>query len=167
MFSIGEETKAKRIACPAQRQDMIQLLIVTGPDFCRTRYIQFMNVFIVDDASFIRILCRHYVQKAGYSVVGEAYDGLLALEDISLKQPDCVIMDLALPGMNGIEIIKSINKDYPQIQFIIISALDEAFCAESLSDIHYVEFLTKPFDVKQINQALHQAEKNMEKRKHG
>lgn len=126
-----------------------------------------MNVYIVDDASFIRILCRHYVQKAGYAVIGEAFDGQTALEEISAKQPDCVIMDLALPSVNGADIMKRINESYPHIQFVVISALDKNFCNLQLDDVKYVKFITKPFSAEQLVDALGFAAAKLEKQKHG
>lgn len=126
-----------------------------------------MNVYIVDDASFIRILCRHYVQRAGYKVVGEAYDGQTALEEISAKQPDCVIMDMALPSINGVDVMRRINEDFPHIQFIVISALDKNFCGAQLADTKYLKFLTKPFAPEKMEEVLHTAASNMERQKHG
>ncbi|MCC6137963.1 MAG: response regulator [Bdellovibrionaceae bacterium] len=126
-----------------------------------------MNVYIVDDASFVRILCRHYVQKAGFNVVGEAYDGLTALEEITAKQPDCVIMDLALPSLNGADIMRNINQYFPQIQFIVVSALDKNFCNLQLNDVQFLRFITKPFSAEQVIEALTSAASQMEKQKHG
>lgn len=126
-----------------------------------------MKVFIVDDASFIRILCRHYVQKFGFEVSGDAYDGQQALEEIRRTQPDCVIMDLALPSLNGADIMRAINKEYPHIQFIVVSALDKNFCKDQIKDIKFQNFLTKPFEPENLKEALVDAAKNMEKLKHG
>ncbi len=126
-----------------------------------------MNVYVVDDASFIRILCRHYAQKAGFPVIGEAFDGQVALEEISAKQPDCVIMDLALPTINGIDIMKRVNESFPHIQFIVISALDEDFCQSQLQGVKYGNFLTKPFTAERLMQALHEAASLLEKKNHG
>lgn len=126
-----------------------------------------MNVYVVDDASFIRILCRHYTQKAGFKVVGEAHDGQVALDEIVAKQPDCVIMDLALPTINGTEIMRRVNESYPHIQFVVISALDEDFCQQQLQDIKYVDFITKPFTAERLMQALQGAALQLEKKQHG
>lgn len=126
-----------------------------------------MNVFIVDDTSFIRILCRHYVQKAGYSVCGEAYDGIQGYEDIRKLQPDCVIVDLALPSMNGADIIARINHEFPQIQFVVISSLDKNFCDTQLEGLPIHTFLTKPFEPEAMKKALDSVAQQMEKLKHG
>jgi len=126
-----------------------------------------MRVFVVDDASFIRILCRHYIQKAGYTVCGEAYDGAQALEDIRKTQADCVIMDLALPSINGADIMKKINREYPQIQFIVVSSLDKNFCDTRLEEVQYLQFLTKPFEPEDLKKALDLASQQMEKLQHG
>lgn len=126
-----------------------------------------MRVFVVDDASFIRILCRHYIQKAGYEVCGEAYDGAQALEDIRKTQPDCVIMDLALPSINGVDIMKKINREYPHIQFVVVSSLDKNFCDTRLESVEYLQFLTKPFEPEHLKKALDLASQHMEKLQHG
>lgn len=107
------------------------------------------------------------MQKAGYEVVGEAYDGQTALEEISAKQPDCVILDLALPSLNGVDIMKRVNESYPQIQFVVISALDKNFCGAQLTDTRHLKFITKPFSPEQIIEALQEAESGLEKQQHG
>lgn len=99
--------------------------------------------------------------------MGEAHDGQVALEEITAKQPDCVIMDLALPTINGIEIMKRVNENYPHIQFVVISALDEDFCQQQLQGIKYMTFITKPFTAEQLMQALHEAAGQLEKKQHG
>ena len=126
-----------------------------------------MRVFIVDDASFIRILCRHYVQKAGYEVCGESYDGAHALEEIRKTQPDCVIMDLTLPSLNGVEIMRKINAEYSHIRFIVVSSLDKNFCGTELEKVQYQDFLTKPFEPEDLKKALDYAAQHMEKLNHG
>ena len=100
-------------------------------------------------------------------MVGDAYDGPVALEQICKTQPDCVIMDLALPGLNGTDIIRHVHEKFSHIQFIIVSALDEDFCKNQIEDLSYVKFITKPFDAEQISEALQLAEQNLEKAKHG
>jgi two-component system, chemotaxis family, chemotaxis protein CheY len=126
-----------------------------------------MKVFIVDDTSFIRILCRHYAVKAGFDVIGEAYDGKMALDAIQTAQPDCVIMDLALPNMNGAEVIRQINSSFPQIKFIIVSALDRDFCGPQIADLSFSTFITKPFTPEQVQEALINVSHALEKENHG
>lgn len=76
-------------------------------------------------------------------------------------------MDLALPTLNGAEIMKRVNESYPHIQFIVVSALDEDFCQQQLKDVKYANFITKPFTAERLMQALHEAAAQLEKKQHG
>lgn len=105
-----------------------------------------MKIYIVDDTSFIRLICRYHLEKAGYEVIGESHDGEEALVGIRKNQPDCVLMDMALPNMNGAEVMKAIQKDYSHIHFIVMSAIDEDFLLKNEPDLHYFSYLGKPFE---------------------
>jgi len=127
-----------------------------------------MKVFIVDDTSFIRIICRYHLQNEGFQVVGEAYDGAQAEQDICAAQPDCVIMDLALPSKNGAEVIRDVQAKFPHIAFVILSALDEDMLTATAPDIVYSSFVKKPFDASVLMAAVRDAiQNNVEKKAHG
>ena len=68
-----------------------------------------------------------------YKVVGEAADGRKGVEVVDRLQPDAVIMDIAMPGLNGIEATLRIKKQNPQIKVLILSMhLDKAYVSETL-----------------------------------
>ena len=69
------------------------------------------RILIVDDAALFRTTIRHAVEGAGYEVAGTARNGHQALANLSVLQPDAVILDLEMPGMNGIEFLTALNKD--------------------------------------------------------
>lgn len=126
-----------------------------------------MKVYIVDDTAFIRILCRYHLTKAGFEVIGESYDGAEAIEQIIALQPDCVIVDLALPSKNGVEVMATIQAQFPQIQFIVISALDEDVMEAHKSQVHYHTYLVKPFEEHQLIAAVKAVQENNKKDLHG
>lgn len=126
-----------------------------------------MKVYIVDDTSFVRIICRYHLEKAGFEIVGEAYDGLLALKEIQALQPECVIMDLALPGMNGVQIMREIQADFPQIKFLVISALDKEIFERTADDLHYEGFMAKPFDGNDLVNRLVAIKNSQKEKDHG
>jgi two-component system, chemotaxis family, chemotaxis protein CheY len=137
-----------------------------GPGFALS-YTNRMKVYIVDDTSFIRIICRYHLVKAGYQVVGEAHEGETAEVEIMAMQPDCVLMDLALPGKNGAEIMRVVQKVYPHIQFVVLSALDRDMLTSQYPDVYFSSYIRKPFEAQELLEAISTASLNMEKKKHG
>ena len=109
-----------------------------------------MRVLIVDDSSFITLFCRQALQKAGYEVVGEAYDGEEAVKMAFQHKPQLILMDIALPKKNGFEAAKAIMEKLPRTKIIAISALEEEWVGERYKQSGCVAFLAKPFDVKTL-----------------
>lgn len=106
-----------------------------------------MKVLIVDDSSFITLFCRQALQKAGYEVVGEAYDGEAGIQMALQHKPQLILMDIALPKKNGFEASKIIMEKLPRTKIIAISALEEDWVGERYKQSGCVSFLAKPFDV--------------------
>ena len=109
-----------------------------------------MKVLIVDDSSFITLFCRQALTKAGYEVVGEAYDGEEAVEKALALKPHLVLMDIALPKKNGFDASQIIMEKLPRTKIIAISALEEAWLSERCEQSSCVSYLTKPFDAKTL-----------------
>lgn len=126
-----------------------------------------MKVYIVDDTAFIRILCRYHLTNAGFEVVGETYDGAEAIQQIIALQPDCVIVDMALPSKNGVEVIHEVQAKFPHIQFIILSALDEDAIAYTNNSISYHRYIAKPFEGSDLVAAVREVEVKAKKDLHG
>lgn len=126
-----------------------------------------VKIYIVDDASFIRMICRYHLTKAGYEIIGETHDGDTALLEILAMQPDCVLMDLSLPSKSGAEVMSEVQQKYPQIQFIVLSALDEDFLKQTAPDMGYSWYIRKPFEAEELLKAVKKIDQGMEKRKHG
>lgn len=81
-----------------------------------------LRVLLVEDMDLIReVLRRHLVALPEVAVVGEAADGLAAVEVIRSTQPDCVLLDLELPGLDGFEVIAAIQPTMPAVKFLIMS----------------------------------------------
>ena len=80
------------------------------------------RVLVVDDHQpFRRLVCSILQQQGSVQVVGEAQDGLEAVRQAELLQPDLVVLDIGLPGLNGIEAARQINKVAPVARIIFLT----------------------------------------------
>lgn len=88
------------------------------------------KILFVDDHEVLRQGLRRLVENEGYAVCGEAEDGHQGLQLLQDTKPDLVIVDLSLPEMSGLELIKNIHKRNPKIAILVVSMHDEAIFAE-------------------------------------
>ncbi|MET0490954.1 MAG: response regulator transcription factor [Acidimicrobiales bacterium] len=85
-----------------------------------------VSVLIVDDQAPFRAVARTVVQLvAGFSVVGEAASGEEAVEMSAVLHPAMVLMDINLPGINGIEACRQITTAHPEVKVILLSTYSE------------------------------------------
>lgn len=83
------------------------------------------RILIVDDAAFMRMMIKDILTKNGYEVVGEAADGLQAVEKFNELNPDLVTMDITMPEMDGIAALKAIKSSHPNATVIMCSAMGQ------------------------------------------
>jgi len=85
-----------------------------------------IRVVVVDDHTLHRDGTRQILDAyPDLQIIGEASSGELALELITQLHPDVVLMDIRLPGMNGIEVTRQLTRDHPDIRVLMVSAYDE------------------------------------------
>jgi two-component system, NarL family, response regulator NreC len=94
-----------------------------------------IKIIIADDHQIVRFGLRTLLEsEPDFQVVGEAVDGLEAIQMVEQRSPDVVIMDLMMPRMNGLEAARQIHAQYPHIRIVILSMFDsEAYIVEALS----------------------------------
>lgn len=109
------------------------------------------KILAIDDDSIIRALLSNLLQKAGYEVL-TAPDGMTGLRIIGDTEPDLVITDYQMPGMNGLEVMEAIHKKHPGLPVVILTAHgDVALTIKSMQSGAY-DYLEKPI---QITELLH------------
>jgi DNA-binding NarL/FixJ family response regulator len=79
------------------------------------------SVLIVDDNASLRMLLRSFIERAGFRVCGEAENGRKAIERALQLRPHLILMDLAMPDMNGAEAASVLKRCLPDIPIIILS----------------------------------------------
>ena len=103
-----------------------------------------INILVIDDDKHIRDACRQILVKDNYDVT-EAEDGLKGLEFLKKKVYDIVILDLKMPGISGMSVLKKIKENYPDTAVIIITGYATVESAVEAMKIGANDFLPKPF----------------------
>jgi two-component system, OmpR family, KDP operon response regulator KdpE len=107
-----------------------------------------MRILIVDDEPQIARVLRTSLQSNGHEV-SVAQDGLAALEQFMKSQPDLVITDLAMPGMDGIELTREIRQ-HSQVPIIVVSVRNQDASKVAALDEGADDYITKPFSIQEL-----------------
>ncbi len=116
-----------------------------------------VRVLVVDDLSFMRMVQKDILSGNGYDVVGEASDGLEAVEMYESLKPDIVLMDITMPKMNGLDAVNRILAADPQAKIIICSALGQQKLIVEAIKTGIKDFIVKPFKADRLLSAIAKA----------
>lgn len=115
------------------------------------------RIMVVDDAAFMRMMLKDILTKGGYEVVGEAENGLRAVDKYKELTPDLVLMDITMPELDGIGAVKQIKGVDPGAKIIMCSAMgQQAMVLESIQ-AGAKDFIVKPFQADRILEAVSKA----------
>ncbi|PWU20790.1 MAG: Fis family transcriptional regulator [Bdellovibrio sp.] len=107
------------------------------------------RVLVVDDEESIREFLEIMLKKEGYEVAN-AEDGLKAKELLAKRAFDMIISDLQMPNMNGLELLKHVKENYPDLVFMMITAFGTTETAVEAMKIGAYDYLTKPFKIDEV-----------------
>lgn len=108
-----------------------------------------MRIFVVDDERIIRVSLVDELRDAGYSV-HEFSAANAALAQLAVLEPEIIISDLSMPGIDGIEFLKKIKMINPEIQVIIMTAYSTVDTAVEAMKLGAYDYITKPFETDAI-----------------
>ena len=112
------------------------------------------NILICDDAAFMRMMIKDILSKNGYTVAGEAENGVKAVERYNELKPDLVLMDITMPEMDGIAALKAIKASDAGATVIMCSAMgQQAMVIESIT-AGAKDFIVKPFQADRVIEAV-------------
>ena len=123
-----------------------------------------MRVLVVDDEKSIRISLKIGLEKLGLEVF-VAESGEEALEIFERDNPELVILDINLPGINGIEVLKRVKRISPNTTIIMITYMTDVKLAVEAMKIGAYDYFTKPFNLSDINKSIKEIIKYMELKK--
>lgn len=115
------------------------------------------RIVIVDDAAFMRMMIKDILTKNGYEVVGEAENGLKAVQIYKELKPDLVTMDITMPEMDGIQAVKEIKKLDSSAKIIMCSAMGQQMMVMEAIQAGARDFVVKPFQQERVIQAIEKA----------
>ncbi|MEY2448993.1 MAG: two-component system, NarL family, nitrate/nitrite response regulator NarL [Acidimicrobiaceae bacterium] len=105
-----------------------------------------IRVVIADDESDVRLLLRIQLELEGFEIAGEANDGQSAIEQCRDAQPDVVVLDLLMPGVNGFEAIPTLRRHHPDVAIVAYTAVAGDYVRKEMSRLH-IPLLLKSGDV--------------------
>lgn len=108
------------------------------------------KILIVDDSRIFRKILRTTLSDKGHEILGEAGNGVEALELLQTVTPDIVTLDITMPEMDGLETLKAITEKYPQIKVVMVSAAGQKSKVIEALKSGAKDFLQKPFQPDEV-----------------
>ncbi|NBX77088.1 MAG: response regulator [Proteobacteria bacterium] len=112
------------------------------------------SALIVDDSASIRLELRSLLEECGYTVAGEAKNGLEAIDKYIRTKPDLVTMDIVMPELNGLDATQEIFKYDPQAKVIVITSSLSQKIRLKAEELGVRSFVVKPITLDKLKKAL-------------
>ena len=116
-----------------------------------------VKILLADDLSFMRMVQKEILEEKGYLVVGEAADGIEAIEKYKTIKPDILILDITMPNMNGLDAMHKIFEIDKQAKIIMCSALGQQQLIVEAIKSGVKDFIVKPFKPERMLSAIEKA----------
>jgi two-component system response regulator (stage 0 sporulation protein F) len=111
------------------------------------------SLLIVDDQTGIRLLLDEVFRREGF-VTRLAANGMEALRAVEDEVPGCILLDMKMPGIDGVEVLKRIKKGWPEIPVMMMTAYGELEMTDDALQIGAIKYFTKPFDIYEVRDAV-------------
>lgn len=112
------------------------------------------TVVIVEDSHVMHQIYRAALTNSSFKIVGEAMDGKMALTVIQRHQPSIVILDLVIPELSGIDVLKQLSQISPNSKTIVITSVEDSKILQQVKNLGAVFVLQKPFKKDQLLHTL-------------
>lgn len=119
-----------------------------------------LRTLIVDDEPLALKLLRAKLNKvANIDIVGECKNGREAIASTLELEPDIIFLDIQMPGLNGFDVVKSLQSDI--LPLIVFTTAYEQYALDAF-DVHAVDYILKPIDDERISRAVQRAQERLE-----
>ncbi|MEH6888801.1 response regulator [Bacillus sp. JJ864] len=113
------------------------------------------KILVVDDAVFMRTMIKNLLQSnSDFEIIGEAENGIEAIQKYKELQPDIVTLDITMPEMDGLEALKEIIKIDANAKVVICSAMGQQGMVLDAIKSGAKDFIVKPFQADRVVEAL-------------
>ncbi|PEB53959.1 two-component system response regulator [Bacillus pseudomycoides] len=113
------------------------------------------KILVVDDAMFMRTMIKNLLKNSTeFEIIGEAENGLEAIQKFKELQPDIVTLDITMPEMDGLEALKEIIKIDANARVVICSAMGQQSMVLDAIKLGAKDFIVKPFQADRVIEAL-------------
>src|SRR5574343_1211596 len=124
-----------------------------------------LSVVIADDNDMMRSILRGMLRGEEYDVVGEARNGLSAVETVERLKPDIVCMDVIMPEKNGIDALSEIKSKLPEIEVIMVTGNSDPGSVQESIQNGASGFISKPFNAARVLDTLEKVGSRIRHRK--
>ena len=114
---------------------------------------------IVDDQTGIRLLLEEIFRREGFRT-RLASNGLKALQEVENELPDCVLLDMNMPGIDGIEVLRRLKSSWTEIPVIMMTAYGDSELIDEALNLGAEKCFMKPFDIYEVRDTVIQLLKN-------
>ncbi|MFD2624543.1 response regulator [Salibacterium salarium] len=113
------------------------------------------KVLIVDDQYGIRVLLKEILQKDGYKIM-EASNGIQALDILEKEEPDLMLLDMKIPGMDGVEILQERENKQLSVhtKVMLMTAYGELNMMNEAQKLGASTYISKPFDIDEVRNKI-------------
>jgi len=118
---------------------------------------EMVKIMIVDDSAFMRKIVRGVLEKLNYTDIIEAGTGKDAISRFKNEKPDLILLDIIMPDIGGIDVLREIKGINPAAKVIMVTAIGQNAMIEECTKLGAICYIVKPFDERKITEAVQKA----------
>jgi two-component system chemotaxis response regulator CheY len=108
------------------------------------------RLLVVDDATIMRMRISGVAREAGWEIVAEATNGVEGLAKYREHRPDLVTLDIVMPELDGVEMLRQLRSEDPAARVVMVSAVDQRAKLRECIALGALDFVVKPFDKERL-----------------
>ena len=108
------------------------------------------RLLVVDDATIMRMRISGVAREAGWEIVAEATNGVEGLARYREQRPDLVTLDIVMPELDGVEMLRQLRSEDPAARVVMVSAVDQRAKLRECIALGALDFVVKPFDKERL-----------------